>query len=379
VVKKGKKMKKKILIIIIVIIAMLALVAKRKIQQKKVKPYGELPVPVHVAEASKRQVERTHDYLAEVEAWQNAKISSRLAARVLLLYHIEGDFVKEGEILLQLDDKDIKEEIKGVEKEINGVKVTVDGLKTNFQYWAKENKRYKELVSGGAISQASADDVYNKSVTAYSLYNAKTDELESLNHTRDGLMSKLSYTKLVSPYDGLVTRRNVYPGDLASPGEVLMIVQEQSKLKLVFDIPQEDLHFIKLGLPVYVRNCDCRLELKITHIYPSFDKSKMVRVEVAIPPTNNFRIGEFVPVSVVLIRHENVIAVPSESLIETPEGKTAVFIIKNGKLEIRTVEKIIKSNGYAEVKGVKAGEKVVTSTFLGWATLSSGLRVEEIK
>ena len=358
---------------------MLALVVKRKVQQKKIKPYGENPVPVHVAEAVKKQVERTHDYLAEVEAWQNAKISSRISARVLKLYHIEGDFVKKGEILIQLDDKDIKEEIKSVEKNISGIKVTIDGLKTNFQYWVKENKRYKNLVSSGAISQASADDIYNKSVTAYSLYNAKKDELDALNHKLQGLMSKLSYTKLVSPYDGLVTQKNVYPGDLASPGEVLMIVQEQSKLKLVFDIPQEDLHFIKLGLPVYVRNCDCKFELKITHIYPSFDKSKMVRVEVAIPPTNNFRIGEFVPVSVVLVRHENVVAVPSESLVETPEGKTAVFVVKNGKLEIRTVKKIIESNGYAEVNGVKAGEKIVTSTFLGWATLSSGLRVEEIK
>ena len=178
---------------------MLALVAKRKIQQKKVKPYGELPVPVHVAEAVKKQVERTHDYLAEVEAWQNAKISSRISARVLKLYHIEGDFVKKGEILIQLDDKDIKEEIKSVEKNISGIKVTIDGLKTNFQYWVKENKRYKNLVSSGAISQASADDIYNKSVTAYSLYNAKKDELDALNHKLQGLMSKLSYTKLVSP------------------------------------------------------------------------------------------------------------------------------------------------------------------------------------
>ncbi|RLD08947.1 MAG: hypothetical protein DRI44_09390, partial [Chlamydiae bacterium] len=200
-------MKKKILIITIVIIAMLALVAKRKMQQKKVKPYGENPVPVHVAEVVKKQVEQTHDYLAEVEAWQNAKISSRISARVLRLYHIEGDFVKKGEVLIQLDDKDIKEEIKSVEKNINGVKVTIDGLKTNFQYWAKENKRYKNLVSGGAISQASADDIYNKSVTAYSLYNAKKDELDALNHKMQGLMSKLSYTKLVSPYDGLVTRK----------------------------------------------------------------------------------------------------------------------------------------------------------------------------
>ena len=358
---------------------MLALVAKRKMQDKKVKPYGETPVPVHVVKAKKMRVEQTHDYLAVLEAWQNAKISSRIAARVQQLYHIEGDKVKKGDILLQLDDKDIKEEIKGVEKKISGVKVTIDGLETNFQYWAKERKRYKDLVSSGAISQASADDIYNKSVTAYALFSAKSDELKSLTHTRDALISKLSYTKLVSPYNGLVTRKNVYPGDLASPGKVLMVVQEQAKLKLAFDVPQEDLQFIKLGLPVYVRNCDCKLELKITHIYPSFDPAKMVRVEVAIPPTNNFRIGEFVPVSVVLIRHENVVAVPSECLIETPQGSTAVFIVKNGKLEMRPIKKIIESNGYAEIKGVNTGEKIVTSTFLGWSTLSSGLKVETIK
>jgi len=372
-------MKKKIFIFCVVILAMAVLVIKRKMQIQKIKPYGIRPIPVRVAKVKQGIMESTHDYLSVVEAWRVAQISSRISARVDDVFHDEGDIVRKNEILLQLDDKDIRENIKGIEKKISGIKIIIDGLKTNYQYWAKENKRYKNLVSSGAIAQANADDVYNKFVTAFALFNSKNNELESLNHTRNSLLSKLIYTKITSPFDGLITRRLVDPGNLAIPAKILMTVKEESKLKLAFDAPQEDMDFLKLGLPVFIRNKKKSPPLKITHIFPSFDNSKMARVEIKFPTNTNYRIGSFIPISVVMQRHKNAVYVPEEALLENPKGGVAVFIVKNGKLLAQPVKKLLGSKGKVEITGVKPGEFVVVSTFLGWSTLSSGLKVEVMK
>lgn len=375
-------MKKKIIIIAVIIIAMIALVAKRKMRIKQLKPYGEKPVPVHIVKAKKMTLELRRDYLSVVEPWETADIASRISARVMRVYHDEGDFVTNGELLICLDDKDINEEIKSTEKKINGIQITIDALKTNLEFWAKENSRYKNLVASGAISESSADNIYNRYIAAAGLYNSKNDELKSLVHTRESLIAKLSYTKITSPFDGLVTYRYVDSGNLATPGKVLMTVVYNGQLKLAFDVPQGDLRFIKKGLPVRARDKNFAeeiRELKITHLYPSLDKSKMIRIEIKLPTNDFLKIGAFVPISVVQEKHKNVVAVPSESLIETPSGDMVVFVVKNNILAARRVRKIIESGGMSEVIGVAAGEEVVTSSFLGWSTLSSGLKVEAIK
>ncbi len=119
--------------------------------------------------------------------------------------------------------------------------------------------------------------------------------------------------------------------------------------------------------------------LALTHLYPSLNHERMVRAEVALPEDASFQIGAFVPLSVVLARQENAVTVPRECLMENSEGSTAVFVFKNGTLEARTVKKLMTSGGRVEIEGVEPGEQVVTSTFLGWSTLASGLKAEVIR
>jgi multidrug efflux pump subunit AcrA (membrane-fusion protein) len=105
----------------------------------------------------------------------------------------------------------------------------------------------------------------------------------------------------------------------------------------------------------------------------------MVRVEVRAAGDSGFQICSFVPLTVIRQRHEEAVTVPRVSLMRRENAALSVFVVKDGKLELRPVKSIMVDAGRVEVEGVEPGEKVVTSTFLGWVNLADGLNVEVAK
>jgi len=352
-------------IVFVVILAMVAGVAKRKAALKKVKPYGMRPVAVHVAPVVQEPLEQSHSYLGIIEPWQVARISSRVSARVEAVSRDEGDWVKAGDRLLQLDDIDIQAQLKAMNS-------TIQSLEINEEFWIKENQRDSTLAKEGVISPVEAATTQNKMMEAVS-------KLEALRLTRDSLMAKLAYTQLTSPFDGQVTVRDVDPGDLAAPGRPLMVVEDRSSLKISFDAPQEDMRFLKKGMAIRTQVLGKPAEWKITRIYPSINQARMVRVEAKVPAQPELQSGAFIALRVVASRHENAITIPRESLMQKGSKDWKVFTVANETLHLRSVKKVMESGGRVEVQGLEAGEQVVTSTFLGWANLSDGLKIEVVK
>ena len=364
------------ILIIALLLAMGALVVKRKGQAKKVKAYGSRPVAVHVAPVIRQSLASSHSYLGILEARQTARISSRISARVETVLHYEGAIIKEGELLIQLDDQDIQADIKGVKAQIKAVRATIRSLKTNKDFWLAEDRRDSKLAKEEVISAVEAETTHNRMTEAIAKLQTAQGSLETLRQNRDSLTAKLMYNKLESPFAGQITTRNVDPGDLATPGKTLMVVEERAGLKIGFDTPQEDMHFLKVGLPVQAEIAGKELALTITHIYPNFDRDRMVRVEVKTPARPDFKIGSFVPLTVIWKEHPEALTIPRESLIQNDNGDWVVFVVVDGRLEQRPVEKVMESAGRVEISGLQLDEKVVTSTFLGWVTLASGLKVE---
>lgn len=352
----------RILLVIAVLAGLVLVVVKRKAEAKQAQPYGMRPLIVHVAEATQQPLENTHNYLGLVEAWQVARVSSRIATRVDVVSCREGDSVKAGDLLLQLDDSGIQAQIKAAE-------ATIEGLESNHVFWTAEDQRDQSLAKEGVIATAEAETTRNRLIDAAS-------KLATAQRTKDSLSTTLRYTRLTSPFDGVVTARVVDPGDSASPNSTLMVVEDHLALKIAFDAPQEDMKFLKTGLPVRTTVGGKRVDLALTRIYPSLNQARMVRVEVQAPGDVGFQLGAFIPLQVVWRRHENAVTVPRESLMQRASGDWVVFTVSDGKLDLRAVEKIIEGDGRVEVTTLQPGEKVVVSTFLGWANLAEGLRVE---
>jgi len=355
----------RVLIVLLVVAAMVVAVGLRRKAMKRTKPYGVRPLAVHVAEVRVELLEKTHRYLGVVEPWQVARISSRVSARVDVVKRREGDRVKKGELLLHLDDGDVRAQIKATQSLIRG-------LETNYAFWKGENARDMKLAKEGVVSAVAAETTHNRFMEA-------TSKLETARQNLDSLQTQLLYTQLKSPFSGVVISRAVDEGDLAAPGQLLMVVEDRSAWKIAFDAPQEDVAFLKKGMPVRFSAGNKERVLSISRIYPSLNASRMMRVEVKIKKMEGLHSGSFIPLAVLLQQHKKAVTIPRESVMSRSNGKAFVFVVKKKVLQLRPVEIVLESAGRVEVRGVQPGEQVVTSTFLGWANLSDGLKVEVVK
>ena len=88
-------------------------------------------------------------------------------------------------------------------------------------------------------------------------------------------------------------------GDLAVPGKPLFIVEDRSRFKLAFDVPQEDIPFLKRGLPIFYEVNNKLKQAKITNIFPSVSPGKILHIEAYLDDKSGIYAGAFVPVKVV--------------------------------------------------------------------------------
>jgi len=205
--------------------------------------------------------------------------------------------------------------------------------------------------------------------------------IDSARNKKAQLETRLSYCTIKSPYNGLVTQRLVDPGDLASPGTKLLVVEDRSRLKLVFDIPQQDLSKVHEALDVQFTVNGVSRTAKLSHMFPSLDTARMLRAEIFLSGDQvaGLSVGQYVEASVILDQTKDSVLLPASCLVEGPQHFQHVFVVKDGVLTHHKVKILASTEDTVAVEGIEPGEQVVTNTFLGWATLSAGKKVEVLK
>jgi len=354
--------------------------------------YGQKPTPVHVVKAEKGTLTVARTYLAVCEPAQQASVSARITAAIDEVACDEGTLVKAGQILIRLDDREIREDIAAVAADIArskadlaGNEALVESLKQSVAYWQREADRDKTLAEKGDIPDSQAEGTAEKAneyqgrlLAAEQKSRALQHQIDALERRKKQIEVQLSYCTIRSPYDGLVTRRLVDSGDLASPGKTLLVVEDRSALKLAFDVPQKDLDAVHEGLDLRFTVAGQQRLAVLSHLYPSLSADRTVRAECVLKgkKANGLACGSCVPVSVIVRQLKDVVLVPASSLIECPKGQLHVFVVRNGKLEHPAVTVLGRGGDHIAIDGINAGELVVTSTFLGWANLAAGRKVE---
>jgi len=369
--------------------------AKKKKALAAVPGYATRPTPVHTAKSREGDIEERVDFLAVVEPSQVAAMAARLTATVEEIRVDEGDPVKAGDVLLVLDGAEIRDSIATIEAQIEGAEAglasneaTVSSLSSTVDYWKREAERDRNLVNKGDIpaSQAEgtsdkANEVNGRHLAAVQHSNALRHELKALAMQRARLDTQLGYCTIKSPFDGMVSKRLVDPGDLAAPGLRLLVVEDRSHLKASFDIPQSDLAMIREGLPVVFASDGEEREAKLDHLFPSLDASRTLRAEVKLDTNlaDGLYPGAYLRLCVVTGIHRGVTLIPRTALVQSPDGESHVFVVSEGKLRSTPVRIVAGGGDDVAIEGIAAGEKVVTSSFLGWARLSGGMKVEAIR
>ena len=284
-----------------------------------------------------------------IEAYEDIDLAAKMGGTVEWIGPKEGDRVKKGEKLLEIDVKAIKSQ--------------VEKAKTSYELAESKYKRMEGLFKDNVISKDEFDDAE-----------------ASLKTTKAGLEEakvNLDYGTLYSPIDGVLDRRFVDEGEHIDGGKSIMKIVDIDKVKVMLNVPEKDVLFFKSGQEVkLIASNDGSSEFVGTIAYVATTADAAARTYplkiVVNNKEHNLRPGMIVRAKLVRRYIENGIAVPFFSIVEREDGKS-VFIIKDGIAKECPIEYGMFQKGLVEiVKGLNVGDVLVV---VGQRNLVDGEKV----
>lgn len=403
-------MKKKIIAgicCLLLIVGAVALVRKNKMEKTTAPLPPAAAERVNTAVAYTGELQRTRTCTATVEAWEQAQVAPRISAPVTQVLVSEGDNVKQGEILLTLDQGEQRTALKSAQARLHQAQAEHAALQAELEadilkveFWRQELQRDRALAEAGAIPQAQADasaeqfsSVEGKLHSTQARLQAAQQAIEAARMGVKQADIQLGYTQIRAPFDASVSKRLVDSGDMALPGTPLLTLEDMSRRKLVFTLPQNETEHLRPGQRVHILTSAAAAtraaappesqDIRIQRIYPATDpRTRSVTLEAWGEIPSSLRPGDFVPLQVDVEHYAAATLIPRSALIRSPqqeEKNLAVYSINDGAIELKHVSLKAQNAELAAVSGISAGTEVVTHSLLGWNTLKSGDAVEVVE
>jgi membrane fusion protein (multidrug efflux system) len=300
-------------------------------------PAGPLKAELFEVKAVER--ERTVSAIGTLRANESVEIVSELAKRVVGIPVAEGAEVKAGDVLFLLDDADLK--------------AALDETLARLDLAEMNAERAGQLLPQKAISQQEHDAAQSEVTVLKAQVVAQGVELEK--------------TKIRAPFDGRIGVRRVSLGALVAPGAVLASLQDVSKIKVDFTLPERHAGEVKVGQRMRFAAAGGAKEHegKVTVVEPVLDAvTRSLQVRGVVDGAEGLFPGGFAEVELVLDGVTNGFPIPSEAIIPSARGQ-AVMVIEDGKARMQAV--VVGDRTAAEVlvlKGLKEGDVIATSNLL---------------
>jgi membrane fusion protein (multidrug efflux system) len=318
--------------------------------------------PAVTISATVAQSKTWESYLTSVgtlQAVQGVDLSAEVSGIVSQIHFESGQFVKQGDVLLLLDT--------GVEQaQLKDNQAQLQLAKLNYE-------RNKALIVKNAVSQAELDRL--------------SAQLEETQANVEGTQAKIRQKTITAPFSGRIGIRLVNLGQYLSAGTTIATLQALDPLYVQFNLPEQYLNELYLQQPVQLSinlGEGKTLMGTITAINSKVEQTTRNVLVQATLPNKDLQLypGMFALVKVILRTHPTVIALPETAVTYSLHGDS-VYIIKkegkdrDGKPLLKAYRQYVtvgerRGNEVAIVKGLKAGDQVVTS---GQLKLQNGIHV----
>ncbi len=230
----------KLLIFLIVVAALVAgairLVKKRKAQEAQMPPAKEYAVVIDTRKASASKVTLSVPSIALTKNDNDAVLASKVAARVLEVPK-SGTKVKKGQLLVRLDDTAIKASLESVRHALESARAQLEAAQVNLQNLIAIHEHSKELLKVQGVSKEQFQNEAVKIDNAKAKVAAIQAQIAKLEGEQATLENQLSYTRITSPVDGVVSAAMVSVGDLATPGKPLVKIAASEGTWLLVRLP----------------------------------------------------------------------------------------------------------------------------------------------
>lgn len=352
------------------------------------------PIPnVTITKVSRSSVAESYEATGTVKAKTTTQVSSNLLGRINSIMVSEGDAVRKGQLLVEIDDRDAKAQVEKAQAGLreaqaslieleNSTVATSAAVRTgeaNKQLADVTFARYKQLYERRSVSGQEYDEALSRA-------NAATSELERAKANVQTIISKkaqinarisqaeaditnskiyASYSRIVSPVSGVIVEKLAEPGATASPGVPLLSIEDSSQYRLEAAVAESHSTGVHLGDRVNVR-IDALgagdIAGVVAEILPTSDAaSRSSTVKIDLPANPLLRTGQY-GLAQFRLSQKEAIAIPQAAIVQRGQ-LTGVYIVSpDGTVRFRIVTTGKTSEGMVEVlSGVNEGDEVASS------------------
>ena len=243
----------------------------------KIEPGLDASTPADESGAVPARLEQaplTEPVPASVEAKETTVISSRLLARITEIAVRAGDYVEQGQLLLQLEQSDLLARAQQAREQIRSVEARLTEARQNLE-------RAEELHKRGLIAVADRD-------AARANAAALEAELASARQALEEAESAVGYAEIHSPIAGRIVDRFAEPGDTASPGQKLLSLYNPFSLRIEARVREQLALSLQTGqeLDVEVPAVENSFTASVEEIVPAADPGSRSFLVRAILPSN---------------------------------------------------------------------------------------------
>ena len=360
------------------------------------------PVEVRVIKVRRGMVERTITGVSSgtVDPLKRVRLQALLPLRIKEVHFKEGDRVKKGDVIIRLDDSEIRIKLDIQRAARRGAELRLHETEERYRLATQNYARTKRLFEEGVVPDNVLDEVKTQYTTIGKGYEIAKNAIHEASLSVQLAEEELEKTHIRATFDGLISFLDATPGEMppftglegttltpqstlsSSETKPFCEVIDNSVLKV--KVPFDEVDAVKIRPGQYTKITSDTMPDQVfigqvAYVSPvvskTLEQNRTVDVEVDIDKTNKERlpVGASVDAEIILETEKDVLIIPTNTVIEK-EGKRFVYIVEGDLLKKRMITGGISNWEFMQIlHGVKEGERVITS--LDVEGIQEGLRV----
>lgn len=305
------------------------------------------------------------DFPAQISSTQKTVLAFKYAGKIKSINFESGDFVKKGQVIATIDDKDYKVNLEAFSKKYEAAKAVAQNAEIQFT-------RAEKLYKGEALAKKDYDNALMQKNVAISTFKEASAGLENARNT-------LNDTKIIAPYDGYIDKKVVEVGTVVPEGGPVISFISNEITDISVNASSKDIEYIKNANDIIFKDNSSEkiYPLKVKSVAQNPDSINLTYPVIFtfsnLSEGENFLSGQTGTVTINVKNNGNPeILIPLNAVFE--DNGSNVYLFKNG-IAVKTpieIGELRETDKISVVRGLKSGDKVIVA---GISKLTDGEKV----
>jgi len=359
---------------VIIFIAVTALVVFRLSTGAKTDPQKTRLITVGTVSPLKEDLDIRLSYTADISPNQVVNLFSRVDGYVAKLHVDKGDFVKAGQLLMEIDHTDYLHAVNQAKANLAAGHAKVAQQKAALRNARLTLDRMQALIKDQFVSQQDLDNAqvnFDAAVAALESLDAQVKQMEVALAQAD---TNLTYSYIRAPFAGYIAERNLDTGayvtgaasSTSTMSRSMLSLHDIDRVRVLIEVVEKDIPTIQIGQKAGLRAeayPDRVFEGHVTRIVQALNReTRTMTVEIDLPNKDRrLKGGMFARVEVMVGTHRQAVQIPIDA-VSRLEDTQYVFVVRDGKAQRVNVEIGVRNDNRVEItKGLTGDETVIVS------------------